>query len=103
MPLNATTARFDEVVLESDLPVLVDFWAPWCGPCRQVAPHLDRLAEDEADTLKVVKVNVDDEPEIAARYGITGIPTFIVFRDGEPVTQRSGALPYAALKALVSA
>jgi len=80
-----TESTFQQEVIESDQPVLVDFWAEWCGPCHAVAPILDQIAEERADQLRLVKVNIDEEPELARRFGIMSIPTMILFRDGEVV------------------
>lgn len=91
--INVGEQTFDRVVLQSDIPVLVDFWAAWCGPCRAVAPVLDEIAEEYADKLRVVKVNVDDEPGLAARYRITSIPAMKVFKGGEEVHELIGAMP----------
>lgn len=82
--IKLTTENFENEVLKSDRPVLVDFWATWCGPCRMIAPIVEEIAEENADTLKVGKVNVDDEPELARRFNIMNIPTLIVFRSGSP-------------------
>jgi thioredoxin 1 len=92
-----TEATFDEEVLASDKPVIVDFWAEWCGPCHAVAPVLDRIVE-ERDELKLVKVNIDEQPELAQRYGIASIPTMILFEDGEPKKAAIGAQPKGSLE-----
>jgi len=85
-----TTADFDKEVLQSDVPVLVDFWAVWCGPCRLIGPTVDAVAEEYAGKAKVLKLNVDENPEIAARYGVQSIPTLIVFKGGERVGELIG-------------
>jgi len=92
-------ATFEAEVLQSTVPVVVDFWAEWCGPCRTVTPELEKLAEAHGDALKVVKVDVDANGTIAGRYGIQGIPTIALFRDGEPVAASVGAKPRAAIEA----
>lgn len=97
--INLTEANFDTEVLNSDLPVLIDYWAPWCGPCRQLAPIIDRIASDHAGALKVGKVNVDDEPHLAQLAGVQGIPFVVLYRDGRPVAHAIGAQPQAALEA----
>ena len=94
---DVTDATFDAEVLGADGPVLVDFWAEWGGPCRQVAPVLDAIAEEQVGKLTVVKLNVDDNPEITARFGITGIPALKVFKGGAEVLSLVGARPKAAL------
>ncbi|BDS49728.1 thioredoxin [Rhodoluna sp. KAS3] len=93
MAKDVTTASFQADVLSSSKPVLVDFWAEWCGPCRMVSPILDQIAEEYADKIEVVKVNVDDEPGLAQQYGITGIPALQVFKDGQVVKAMVGAKP----------
>lgn len=92
-----TTAEFDTEVLQSSQPVLVDFWAVWCGPCRRVGPEVDAVAEQLAGKAKVLKVNVDEEPEIAGRYGVQSIPTLIIYKDGKVVDQIVGAVPRSVI------
>ena len=94
---SVTDADFAAEVLESDLPVLVDFWAPWCGPCLQVAPILEQIAAEHGDRLRVVKLNVDENPVTASDHRITGMPTMNVYRNGEVAVQIRGAKPKAAL------
>jgi thioredoxin 1 len=84
---------FDAEVLQSDRPVLVDFWAPWCGPCRMIAPIVEQLAGENAETLKVAKVNIDDSPNVAANYGVSAIPTVMIFKGGEVVDRFVGVQP----------
>jgi thioredoxin 1 len=97
MIAEITDAQFDAEVLASDLPVLVEFWAPWCGPCHQVAPVLAQLAEERAGRLRVVKINQDENPLVSARYRVLGLPTMLVFDGGEPVAQLTGARPKSAI------
>jgi thioredoxin 1 len=93
-----TEATFADEVLGSDKPVLVDFWAEWCGPCHAVAPVLEKIVEERPDELKLVKVNIDDEQELANRYGVMSIPTMILFKDGEPAAAVIGAQPKGAIE-----
>ena len=90
--LNVTSKDFDQEVLKSDLPVLVDFWAEWCGPCKMVSPIVDEIAEELQGKLKVVKVNVDDAQDLAGNYQVMSIPTLLVFKGGETVEQIVGAM-----------
>jgi len=92
-----TDATFEDEVLKSDKPVIVDYWAEWCGPCRQVAPVLEEIATEHADKIEVVKLNVDDNPATSQRYRILNIPTLSVFKDGEVVKEIVGARPKSAL------
>ena len=94
-------AMFRSEVLESDKPVLVDFFATWCGPCRMVSPVVDEIAEERADTLKVVKVDVDEVTSVAAAYGVMSIPTLMVFRGGEAVNTQVGAMPKARIESML--
>jgi thioredoxin 1 len=97
-PLAVTDDTFQDEVLGSDQPVLVDFWADWCGPCRMIAPSVEQIAEDYSDSIKV---DVDDNPAIPGRYGIVGIPTLMVFKGGEVVERITGALPKDAILAKI--
>ena len=93
-----TTPQFDAEVLRSETPVIVDFWAEWCGPCRAVSPVLDQIADERAQELRVVKVNIDEEPELQQRYGILSIPTILLFKGGEPAAAAIGAQPKRMLE-----
>ena len=98
MATDVTEASFEEEVLKSDKPVVVDFWAEWCGPCHAVAPVLDKIAAERKDDLKLVKVNIDHEQGLAMRYGIASIPTIVLFKGGEPAAAAVGAQPKTALE-----
>jgi thioredoxin 1 len=98
MSTTVTEQSFEQEVLQSDKPVIVDFWAEWCGPCHAVAPVLDRIVAEREDELKLVKVNIDEQPELAQRYGIASIPTMILFEDGEPKKAAIGAQPKGSLE-----
>ena len=97
-PIHVSDTAFDTVVLQSQVPVMVDFWAPWCGPCRMVAPTLEKLAGEYADKILVAKVNTDDNPLYAMQYGVQGIPTLLFVRDGKEVDRIVGAAPYPAIR-----
>jgi thioredoxin 1 len=97
MTLQVTDASFETDVLKADKPVVVDFWAEWCGPCKQIAPALEELATELADRVTVVKVNIDENPETPRKYGIRGIPTLLLFKNGEIASQKVGPLPKAQL------
>ena len=97
-PIVIGDGEFEKEVLNADKPVLVDFWAEWCGPCHAVAPVLDKIAEERGDAIKLVKVNIDEEQGLAQRYGVSSIPTMILFKDGEPAQVAIGAQPKGALE-----
>jgi thioredoxin 1 len=92
-PVAISDASFDKEVVNADKPVLVDFWAEWCGPCRMIAPVLEKLADEYAETLKIAKLDVDNNPETMVKYGVQSIPTMILFKDGEPVERLVGYMP----------
>jgi len=98
--LNINKNNFANEVLQSDKPVLLDFWAPWCGPCRMVSPILEEIAAERND-IKVCKVNVDDEPELANQFGVMSIPTLVVIKNGQVVNQAMGARPKSAILSLL--
>jgi thioredoxin 1 len=98
MSTAVTESTFEQEVLSSDKPVIVDFWAEWCGPCHAVSPILDKIAEERAGELTVVKVNIDEEQALAERYGIASIPTIVLFKDGEPAAAAIGAQPKGAIE-----
>jgi thioredoxin 1 len=100
--IDVTDTTWETAVLKSETPVLVDFWAEWCGPCRAMAPFVDKLAQEFQGKLKVVKINTQDNTEVPSRYGISAIPTFLLLKGGEVATQLVGAQPYDKLKAAVA-
>ena len=96
-----TDATFDSEVRNSSVPVVVDFWAEWCGPCRMIGPALEELSVQYGDRVKIAKINVDENPDAAAKLGVRGIPALFVFKDGQVVSNRAGAAPKAALQAWI--
>jgi thioredoxin 1 len=98
MATTVTEQSFEEEVVQSDKPVIVDFWAEWCGPCHAVAPVLDRIVEESNGDLKLVKVNIDEQPALSQRFGVQSIPTMILFKNGEPAAAAIGAQPKPALE-----
>jgi thioredoxin 1 len=99
--INVTDAEFEDAILKSDVPALVDFWAAWCGPCRQVGPVVEELAGEYAGKIKVAKLNVDENKETPSKYGVRGIPTLMLFKDGQLVDQIVGAVPKSRIKELI--
>jgi len=97
-PVEVNDSSFDQMVLQSKTPVLVDFWAAWCGPCRMVAPLVEELAGEYEGKVAMVKLNVDENPQIASQYGIMSIPTLLIFKDGAPVSNIVGFRPKAELQ-----
>ena len=101
-PVHVTDAAFDKTVMQSPIPVIVDFWAPWCGPCKMVAPTLEKLAKEYTGKLLVAKVNTDENPEWAMKYGVQGIPTMLFVANGKLIHRQVGALPEPVLRDIVS-
>lgn len=101
-PIHVTDAAFEKTVLQSSLPVIVDFWAPWCGPCKVVGPMLDKIAKEYAGSLIVAKVNTDENPEWAMKYGVQGIPTMLFIANGKVVHRQVGAMPEKMLRDMVA-
>jgi thioredoxin 1 len=101
-PIHVKDAEFEKTVLQSGLPVIVDFWAPWCGPCRMVAPTLDKLAKEQAGKLVIAKVNTDEDNEWAQKYGVMGIPTMLFVFNGKIIHRQVGALPEGMLREVVN-
>lgn len=101
-PVHVTDSAFEQTVLKSELPVIVDFWAPWCGPCRMVAPILDKIAKEQAGKLIIAKVNTDENPDWAQRYGVQGIPTMLFVANGKIVHRQVGAMPEPMLREVLN-
>ena len=100
--VKVDTGNFDSDVLNSDTPVVVDFWAEWCGPCKMIAPSLEEISAEMGDKVKIAKVNMDENPDLAAKYGIRSIPTLLMFKEGEPVAIQVGAAPKNKLSDWIS-
>lgn len=99
--INVSDSNFDSVILKSDMPALVDFWASWCAPCKAIAPIVDEMAAQYNGKIRVAKMNVDDNPATPGKYGVRGIPTLILFKDGKIVDQLVGAVPKSQIKELI--
>ena len=102
-PVKVTDQSFQSAVLNSKTPVLVDFWAEWCGPCRQIAPALEELANEYEGKLTVAKVNIDENPQVPTKYGVRGIPTLMIFQNGQVAATKVGALPKTKIKEWIDA
>ncbi|MFV0422106.1 thioredoxin [Oleidesulfovibrio sp.] len=102
MAVQVTDSNFEAEVLKSELPTLIDFWAPWCGPCRAMGPVIDELAAEFAGKVNIVKMNVDENPATPSKYGIRAIPTLILFKDGEVVEQITGAVSKSSIKDMIT-
>ncbi|WP_243546583.1 thioredoxin [Pseudodesulfovibrio tunisiensis] len=102
MAIQVTDSNFEEEVLNCDLPVLIDFWAPWCGPCRAMGPVIDELADEYAGQVKIAKMNVDENSATPGKYGIRAIPTLILFKGGEVLDQSTGAVSKSSIKEMIS-
>lgn len=96
---QATDASFEKDILKSETPVLLDFWAPWCGPCRQIGPVLEELSQEFAGKIEIAKMNIDENPETPAKFGVRGIPTLMIFKNGELVDTKVGGQPKSQLQA----
>ncbi|MEM9009767.1 MAG: thioredoxin [Pseudomonadota bacterium] len=99
--VNVTEDTFEAEVLKSDVPVVVDFWAEWCGPCKQIGPALEELSDEYAGRVKIAKVNVDDNPNLPAQYGVRGIPALFLIKDGEVASNKTGSAPKSALESWI--
>ena len=100
--VNLDSGNFENEVLQSETPVLVDFWAAWCGPCRMVAPTLDQIADEMDGKVRIAKLNIDDSQELAVKYGVQSIPSFLLFKNGEVVDRMLGAMPKVAFESFLS-